>query len=191
MNRVTTLALVLVTLPALGAVDESRARIGVQGGMSLSSANVSTFSAGDANRTGFTAGALVEAPIVPHAIFLQPELNFTQRGGSTAELASTRLNYVELPVYLKIRFDLGGVRPYVLGGPRGGYLVNATTSGASAPGFSRWDWGADAGAGVGFAFSENTSLFVTAKYSFGLNNVRSGPGDWKSNGVTLTGGLLF
>ena len=90
-------------------------------------------------RVGFTGGLFMTyAPI--DWIVIQPELLYTQKGSKlkgtwpvigTGE-ATLKLDYIEIPVLVKLRLPLGGFKPNIFAGPSFSFNVTARTSGQLA-----------------------------------------------------------
>jgi Outer membrane protein beta-barrel domain len=89
--------------------------------------------------TGFTAGVVAELPVLGNLTF-RPELNFIQKGFTTAQSfdvellgidmpigakARTRINYIELPLLLKYNIGNETAKAYVIAGPNISYAANA------------------------------------------------------------------
>lgn len=175
------LALVAVAVPS-----HAKTRVGALGGLSLARLHFSPDEPGVSfgTATGFAGGVLVDVGLGKR-LALNFEPMYVRKGGeinvalgdSFAEgfAVSLRLDYLELPVLLKVRFGEGGVRPYLLAGPTAGYRLSAK---ATAEGetmdtkdtFEEWDFGISAGAGLAFPAGKATA-FLEARYGLGLVNV--------------------
>jgi len=88
-------------------------------------------------RTGFMAGVFVSLPlgkylaIVPTAAYSQEGTSVDVGGGITG---SFKLDYIEVPVLLKLSAPLAGtghLRPYVLAGPALGFLISCKIKASS------------------------------------------------------------
>ncbi len=179
-----------------GAFDD-RAHFGIQGGMNFSGASVSPSTA-RADLFGISAGVLMEMPL-KDSFFLQPELNFVQKGAENnffGSLARTRMTYLELPVLLKAKLDLDFMRLNLFAGPKISYLLSAGATPIGAGGvsvsrgnFSDFDLGANLGVGSGFDVGWESQIFVTLQYSFGLLDVAPGAGEWRNSGFQFLVGL--
>ncbi|MDX1640470.1 MAG: porin family protein [Balneolaceae bacterium] len=82
-------------------------------------------------KVGFAAGIYGDFPI-NRILSIQPEVVFVQKGGeesnSSVGTSSITLNYVDVPLLLKINAPLeGNFKPYIFGGPYAGYLVDASS----------------------------------------------------------------
>ncbi len=122
---------------------ERTTRFGIIGGLNSSNSRIT-----DDNNlyqdvpfdyvTGFTIGAFVDFPLTER-LFLQPEIFYTTRGGTTSvrffqppgvdytivsddEITMT-FNYVGVNIPIRREWELAGFRPFISGGPVIGYLV--------------------------------------------------------------------
>lgn len=131
------------------------------------------------------------------AFYLQPELNYVQRGfeqsvtlGSTRRNAELDVNYFEIPVLLKVKPNLNieGIRPYLVFGPSaafklssGGRLTESDATGrttVASANASNWEFNSvllslNAGLGTEFALNEAVALTVGLRYNASLTNMLS------------------
>ncbi|MFQ5603206.1 MAG: porin family protein [bacterium] len=120
-------------------------------------------------------------------ITLRFEPSYVRKGAQTAttdflgkEVVTTiKLSYFELPVLFKYQFELSPLTPYLLLGPRLGYLLSAKseiqTNGDDFQNdikntIKKWNWELGLGAGVILEVGKG-SWFVEARYARGLNNI--------------------
>lgn len=128
-----TMALVLGMLSVATAQKHSRAdyfRIGIKGGVNLSSVKVASLSTNLENKTGYQLGAFAR---IGRTIFLQPEVYFTAKEVNVDVLNSLTTNQgvvgfsqKSLDVPLLAGIKLGPLR--VLAGPVASYALSASTS---------------------------------------------------------------
>jgi hypothetical protein len=97
----------------------------------------STFKIDTQRRTGMNAAFFVEWGSLP-VISLITQVEYAQRGFAEEQVitgpngpeplglmrASTRLDYISLPILLKLQFPKLAISPYLLAGPRADFLVN-------------------------------------------------------------------
>ena len=160
--------------------DSSNAQIGVKGGVNFS--NMYTNDVDDNNvLTSFNLGFYASIPVTSF-IAIQPEFLYSRKG---AELtydnvfatgkAKFKLNYIEVPVLLKINLTKNF---NVHAGPYFAYLINAQVTNETNGGtfdfednfnnddFNKFDVGLSAG--LGFDFE---SIGIGARYNYGLSTV--------------------
>jgi len=172
------------------------------------------------NRLGFLAGAAAEIRFNEN-LAIQPEINFIQKGFKTEFSVSDSifgdysgetnaiLNYLEVPVMLKVGKSFGTTRLDVLAGPSFGYAMNGKVKYKETFGgeteedeedidfdddeISRLDFGVQVGAAVTFGLG-NANLFIDGRYLLGLSNLNdSGDDEFKANnrGIVFSAGVLF
>jgi hypothetical protein len=133
LKSLMTMALVMGILSVASAQKHSRAdyfRIGIKGGVNLSSVKVASLSTNLENKTGYQLGAFAR---IGRTIFLQPEVYFTAKEVNVDLLNSLTTNQgvvgfsqKSLDVPLLAGIKLGPFR--VLAGPVASYALSASTS---------------------------------------------------------------
>lgn len=133
LKSLMTMALVMGILSVATAQKHSRAdyfRIGIKGGVNLSSVKVASLSTNLENKTGYQLGAFAR---IGRTIFIQPEVYFTAKEVNVDVLNSLTTNQgvvgfsqKSLDVPLLAGIKLGPLR--VLAGPVASYALSASTS---------------------------------------------------------------
>ena len=164
--------------PVEATPDIYRMSFGAQLGLNISSTRAP---AQEGNKAGLVLGAFAEAPVLPGFLYVQPELNYIQKGGG-----AVRMNYLDFPLLAKIRFIMPRVRPFVLGGPRLAYLLS--TDGLPKSAFSAVELGITLGGGAQYMLSDTTYASLTARYTFAVNEAAPA---WKTNGFEILAGIGF
>ncbi|MBI5727823.1 MAG: outer membrane beta-barrel protein [Ignavibacteriales bacterium] len=126
---------------------------------------------------------------------------FTNING-VSQTDNVKLNFIEFPALLKVRFPLTEVKPYLIGGPTLGISVSSTvestagtqsaTSDVSSS-VESIDFGLFFGAGLDFNVAPKIDLFTQGGYSLGLSNILKGNTTTtiKNYGIQLTAGVKF
>ncbi len=228
LSQIASLAL-LVTLSTTGLV--AQISLGIRGGLNLSKWSLNDearyqFETGDIDRQE-NAGALLGGVLVEirlsNNLAIQPEVNYIQKGTKSVVAEAdpditefyvvTMLDYVEVPLMLKVGTGFGIGRFDALVGPSLGYALSgmrkgkATTAGRTVTlqedidleqeEIRRIDAGAQVGASLGLGLSSSARLFVDGRYLIGFSNL---PKDEQSGGeratirnrgIALTAGVLF
>lgn len=209
----------------LAVVQLSMAQVSIIPKAGITIANVALdddnfYSDNKKNMIGFTGGlgfnfALTEDEFLS----LQPEILYVQKGFAADQSGVTdydytyKLNYLEVPVLLKIGFGTDVVRGYINLGPSIGYLMSGNVKGEgdfaeivsgdvdekieftdsetddpTKLHANRLEFGANFGGGVGFTLGGRSLLFVDARYNAGLTDFSK---DTKSKNqpIYLTAGL--
>lgn len=133
LKSVLTLALLMGILSVATAQKHSRAdyfRIGIKGGVNLSSVKVGSLSTNLENKTGYQLGAFAR---IGRTIFIQPEVYFAAKEVNVDVLNSLTTNQgvvgfsqksLDVPLLLGVK--LGPLR--VMAGPVASYAISASTS---------------------------------------------------------------
>jgi hypothetical protein len=214
---------------------QSNLSLGVKGGISipnLKGSDNNPVSKGWSTRLGPYAGIVAELPL-SDKLSLQGQLNYSSQGGKkngtlaipTSQFDTTvaisyiytkgksevKLNYLELPVLLKINFPLNEILTFFISaGPYVGYLINAknVTEGfsniyfddnltqpiLSAPisldqtvdlkeDLKKFNFGIQGGLGLSYHLSDRSELFLTGGGNYGLVHLQKD----KANGSNNTG----
>jgi hypothetical protein len=175
--------LLFSSLSGLNAQDEAynaEGRFGVRGGVVISKQK---FDQGNLDedpksKFGLDVAILYTIPIGDGVLNLQPELHWMQKGSTLNDLnngedVSTTMNYLELPLLLRLNFG-GSLKLFAFGGPSIGYLldVNSDDDFLKKEDFEDTEFGLHLGAGVGFG-----SFEVDVRYMAGLSDVAESDGD--------------
>lgn len=189
---------ILVAILSMASVTMFSQTFGVKGGL-----NLSNWVGSDADNTkmqvGFHIGGLMELPLSGN-VYLQPELLLTQKG-CKSEGASYRPLYIEVPVNLMLKADVGtgkltiGAGPYVAMGIAG----KASEDGISIDLFKKIDVldaamlkRFDAGLGVNVGYEFSNGFLANLGTSFGLINIPDdGDASIKNSVVSLSIGYKF
>jgi len=214
---------------------QSNLSFGVKGGISvpnLKGSDNNPVSKGWSTRLGPYAGLIAELPL-SNKLSLQGELNYSSQGGKkngtlaipTSQFDTTvpisyiytkgksevKLNYLELPILLKINFPLNEIFTFFINaGPYVGYLINAknVTAGFSNVYFDenltqpilpapisldqtldlkddlqKFNFGIQGGLGLSYHLSDGSELFLTGGGNYGLVHLQKD----KANGSNNTG----
>ncbi len=164
----------------------SKAQFGIKAGMNFAQMS-------EANNTvdNFQAGIFWDKDLIPLLKF-RIGLDYSPKGGEyellSSATASTKINYLELPVLAKVK--LGPV--YGLGGFYGAYAMNGKTTIGSLEEdvdfdyISHWDAGMKFGLGFQLKLGP-VGAFVQGGYSFGFVNLNtSGLGEELKNTSVLS-----
>ena len=214
-----TFLLTLCTFPVFAQFS-----IGVRGGIHLGDfalKNVEGFATNPESRTGPLFGVVSEIRVNDH-FAIQPELNFIQKGsrqefslndslfGNIQAKAEVILNYLELPVLLKVGGDLGTMlRVDALAGPAVGYGLNGKFKNVSTVNgeteseeesidfdkdeLSRTDFSIHVGGMLTLKAGERAKVFVDGRYIIGLTNLNTSSEDneARNRGGSFSAGVMF
>ncbi|MEO6694144.1 MAG: porin family protein [Ignavibacteria bacterium] len=178
--------------------------LGIEGGINIS--NITSTPAVTTNsRTGLIVGSVLDINVTP-TITIAPGLRYVMKGWTSTPTAGVtftdKLNYLEVPVLLKVKFPLTEVKPYLAAGPVLGIQLSATeeqtngtqnTSQDISSLVESIDFGLLFGGGLDFRVGFKTDLFVQFGYELGLSNILKNATTQtiKNNGIQITGGVKF
>jgi len=151
--------------------------------------------------TGYTWGAFLEIPIGESNIYLQPEFLLLQKGGKlSAPNLKTTLNYIEVPILLKLKLlNSSLLNINILGGPTFGYATSGETTQNSTivkinfgnDNIKRFDLGVHAGAGAVLQLG-SLGIFGDIRYLFGVSDLdETEARTVKNKGLLVSAGLQF
>ncbi|MDR2467088.1 MAG: PorT family protein [Prevotellaceae bacterium] len=160
---------------------------GTMSSMFLKEGNV-TIDAAKA-RLGFLLGGMMEYSFT-ESFALQPELLYVLNGAKFKALegtleSTTSLHNIQLPVNLKYKMGVEGLKFYVTAGPSLSFIAGAKQKSNNISvdlfegdeGLKRIDFGLGVGLGV-----EISKIAIGLNYNYGLSNIAKG-----SNSTTRTG----
>lgn len=203
MKLKTILTALMFVITTAAVYSQPNLSLGIEGGLNL--ANVSITPSQTSNsRTGLIIGGVLDIGI-SNNIGVTGGLRYIMKGFQTTSQGVTftdKLNYLEVPVLLKVKFPLTEVKPYVVGGPVLGIRVSAseeqsngqqTADVDASNAYESIDFGLLFGGGLDFKIAAKTDLFIQAGYSFGLSNIykQTTTVTVKNYGIQLTGGVKF
>jgi hypothetical protein len=181
LTLVTTLALVaMFTTPAL-AQEDPGARLGLQGGISVSSFTGDDAPSGSSSKTGFLAGVTFDY-FFSDNFGIGLEGNWLAGLGEKVSESEVKLSYLSFPLTLTGALALGSSEKTWLG-LEAGFAANLrlTCDGSIAdiPGGTNVDckddaesvvWSVPLGASIGFMASDAAVVYLKGRYQLGLSN---------------------
>lgn len=126
------------------------------------------------HRTGFAGGIYLGSGGV---LGFGLEGLYAQRGVESSNVvatAETRLDYIDVPAYLKVSVPTPGIQPFIYAGPQASYEVKCRTAqGGACADYStsdrkRWNWAGVIGAGVRIG----GLLGIEGRYIYGLTDLK-------------------
>jgi outer membrane protein with beta-barrel domain len=151
--------------------------IGIRGGASFGNiSNKGLLPGSLKNRTGLAGGLYLGSG---GAIGIGVEGLYAQRGAESEETvatAETRLDYFDVPGYVKIKIPTPGIKPFVYAGPQVSYEVKCRTAAGGdcgdygTTGRSRWDYAGIIGAGIRFGGA--VGFGIEGRYVYGLKDLK-------------------
>jgi hypothetical protein len=186
------LGLVLVGTPSHLA---AQAEFGLKGGVSFGNISNKGVLPGDlGSRTGFAAGASVG--LGGGLIGVGAEGLFAQRGLS-GDAGDTKLDYIDIPVYLKVQAPTPGISPFGYIGPQVSFEVTCKVSDVDCgdTGRAKTDYAGVVGAGVKFGGGQQFGFTAEARYVYGLKDLKiatvTSDESFKTRSFLILGGIIF
>ncbi|HZV69925.1 MAG TPA: porin family protein [Saprospiraceae bacterium] len=170
---------------------QADARVGIRGGVLFSNQDFKNGSL-DQNtkaKLGLDLALVADFPI-GEIVAISPEFHWLQKGakikdltGTIAEITRT-LNYLEVPVMLKLRFgtDVGFE---LFAGPSFGYLLDGDDD-INLNDYKKIEIGLHAGGGVSIG-----PLVIDLRYLYGISNISDNEIEIRNNGLGAGVSLMF
>jgi hypothetical protein len=188
-------AAALVALLAAPASLSAQVEFGLKGGASFGNISNKGVLPGDlGTRTGFAAGVSLgfRAQVVGVGI----EALYAQRGLSS-DAGDQKLDYVDIPVYLKLQAPTPGISPFGYLGPQVSFEVTCKNVDVDCvdTGRSTTDYAGVVGAGVKIGNQSSVGFTVEARYIYGLKDLKlstvTDEDSFKTRSFLILGGIVF
>ena len=176
MPRQSWVAMLAMTAALSFPLAAQNAQVGIKGGLSFGNISNKGLLPGNLKtRTGFAAGLYLGYG--SSVVGVGAEGLYAQRGLNSDEslaTSETRLDYIDIPVYLKVNIPTPGVRPYAFAGPQISLEVRChTASGDPCPDPSTRETTDYAGViGAGVRFGGRTAFGIEGRYVYGLQDLK-------------------
>lgn len=192
----------LCALTVAAAPLAAQASVGVLGGFVSSNVSVSGTNGtlSSTSRSGFAAGISIDGRLA-HDVYLGPEALYVEKGFEEhvgGETGTFGLNYIEVPVLLKLAVGDRPTKFFVLGGPDIAFKVSCSQSLSgdveSNVGCSNSTNNNIRTADVGLMFGAGVmvdALSIQARYDLGLTNVYNNDNgySYKNHALLILAGL--
>lgn len=160
-------ALALFALPA-----SARAQgFGIKGGLSYGNVSNRGVLPGQLDgRTGFAAGIALGSEVGLLGIGI--EGLYAQRGvTSSNDFDSRRLDYIDVPAYLRVMIPTPGIQPYAFAGPQISFELRCRAGDADCPDNGRPKTTYAAVIGGGVRLGAQSALSIEGRYMYGLTDL--------------------
>lgn len=185
------------------SMSQTNIKLGFEAGLNIANVSVST-NVSTSSRTGMIFGGVADVGFTPQ-IGLVTGIRFVMKGYSVQQgnvSTTVKANYLEFPAFLKVKFPLTEIKPYLIGGPTLGINLSATAESISgtqsqtndlSATTESIDFGLFFGTGLDFSVTPKMDLYFQGGYALGLSNVAKGQTTTtvKTNGIQLIGGVKF
>jgi hypothetical protein len=162
----------------LAAPAAAQSGAGVKGGISFGNISNKGLLPGNLDtRTGGAGGIYLN--LGSGIVGLGIEALYAQRGlksDQSIATAETKLDYIDVPAYLKVSVPAPALRPFAYAGPQVSFEVRCKTAGDADCGASSARKGTDyAGViGAGIRFGGATAVSLEGRYVYGLRDLKLG-----------------
>jgi len=193
MKRLTPclIAAALVLAPAASA----QSGLGLKGGFSYG--NVSNRGVLPGNlqeRTGFAAGLSLGTGT--HLLGFGAEVLYAQRGvagGSTPD--ERKLDYLDVPVFLRALFPTPGLQPFAYAGPQVSFELRCRAGSSDCPDTDRPGTSYAAVIGGGVRLGAASAFTLEGRYIYGLTDLKlstvTSSESYRTRSFLILGGLAF
>lgn len=113
----------LVVIAWMAVPAQAQVKLGIKGGLNVSSVHFNKKVIGKDNVTGFNIGPMMEVMVPVMGIGFDAALLYSQRGIGLKSEDDLKNDYIDVPVNLKWKFGLPLVKGYLAAGPYIGFRV--------------------------------------------------------------------
>jgi Outer membrane protein beta-barrel domain len=168
---------------------QSETKVGIRGGVLFSNQDFKNggLDINSKAKLGLDLAVVADFP-VGEVLNISPEFHWLQKGSKIEDISGDNLtytlNYIEVPVLLKLKFgtDVGFS---VFGGPSFGYLLDGNDN-ITLNDYKKIEIGLHAGAGVAIG-----PLVIDLRYLFGVSNISDTEIEVRNNGLGAGVSLMF
>lgn len=176
MRGSVSLFLLGLMLPAPAAL-YAQGEFGVKGGVSFGNiSNKGVLPGNLKTRTGFAGGLYAGVRLT--AVGLGIEGLYAQRGvrsNQAIATSNTKLDYIDVPAYVKVTIPTPGVAPFIYAGPQVSFEVRCHTANGAPCGASstrkKTDYAGIIGAGVHVGSLGKLGVGIEGRFVYGLRNL--------------------
>jgi hypothetical protein len=166
---------------------------GIKGGLSYGTATDNGVDPGATQRSGFAIGV---GGVTGGVVGFGLEALYAQRGFTSTVVGDSRkLDYVDVPLYLRISIPVPFISPFVYAGPQGSYELKCGTDNGNCPDSGRPKITYAGVIGGGLRFGVLGGLSVEGRYIYGLSNLNlstvSTSTSYKARSLLLLLGIGF
>ena len=162
--KIVLVALTLAALPIAGAQ-----HVSLKGGLSYGTASNTGLAPGAKQRSGFVVGAGLESS---GPIGFGIEGLYAQRGfTSTNPGDSRRLDYIDVPLYVRLSVPSPVVTPFAYAGPQASFEIQGSAGGGDCPDSGHRTITYSGLIGVGARFTVLGGVTAEARYVYGLSGL--------------------
>jgi len=170
-----TLACIIALALSVAAVASAQSGIAVKGGLSYSNVSNGGVLPGNLDsRTGFVVGLSLGPG---HDILgIGVEGLYAQRGVTSSSSAANerKLDYIDVPVYVRAMFPSPGIAPFAYAGPQVSFELRCRAGGSVCPDSGRPSTTYAAVIGGGVRLGASSPFSIEGRYVYGLSDLKIG-----------------
>jgi len=188
-----SLGVILLVLVAPAAA-QSPVEVAIKGGLSYGDISNKGLLPGNLEtRTGSAGGV---GFVTRGVAGLGVEGLLAQRGVESATATDERkLDYLDLPAYLRVSLPTGSVRPFAYAGPQVSFELRCRAGGADCADDGRKKTSYAGIIGGGIRLGDRTGLMIEARYVYGLTDLKLGTitdeNSYQTRSFLILAGLYF
>jgi outer membrane protein with beta-barrel domain len=172
----------------------ARAQLGIKGGFSYGNVSNRGVLPGNLDtRTGFAAGLSLNSGT--GLLGFGVEGLYAQRGvTSTTTGDSRKLDYIDVPAYLRVSLPTPGMSPFAFAGPQVSFELHCGANGGACPS-GRPKTSTAAIIGAGLRFGAQSAFTVEGRYLYGLTDLKlstvTSSSSYKTRSFLILAGFSF
>lgn len=164
-------AMIIAALCGLAPAAQAQGHLGIKGGLSFGNVSNRGVLPGNLDtRTGFAVG-LAFTPGTS-LLGLGVEGLYAQRGVEGDAPDTRKLDYVDVPVYLRATLSLSGIAPFAYAGPQVSFELRCRTGDGACPASDRPKTTYAAVIGGGVRLGTRSAISLEGRYVYGLTDLK-------------------
>ncbi|HUC41233.1 MAG TPA: porin family protein [Gemmatimonadales bacterium] len=168
---IRTLTCLIATAVGLTTVAPAQGGVALKGGFSYGNVSNSGVLPGSLHkRTGFAVG--LSAGSNRNMLGFGIEALYAQRGVSGSAPDERRLDYVDVPVFLRALFPSPGIAPFAYAGPQVSFELRCRAGGGTCPATDRPSTSYAAVIGGGARLGAASAFMLEGRYVYGLTDLK-------------------
>ena len=166
-----TLAGLIATVFGVTTVASAQGGVALKGGLSYGNVSNRGVLPGNLDhRTGFAVG--LSAGTGRNMLGLGVEALYAQRGVTGSAPDERKLDYIDVPVFLRALFPTPGIAPYAYAGPQFSFELRCRTGNSACPDTDRPSTSYAAVIGGGARLGAASALMLEGRYVYGLTDLK-------------------
>ncbi len=166
-----TLACLIATVFGVTTAASAQGGVALKGGLSYGNVSNRGVLPGNLDhRTGFAVG--LSAGTGRNMLGLGVEALYAQRGVTGSAPDERKLDYLDVPVFVRALFPTPGIAPYAYAGPQFSFELRCRTGNSACPDTDRPSTSYAAVLGGGARLGAASALMLEGRYVYGLTDLK-------------------